>query len=255
MGEKRMPKPNEFAGLTALVTGASNGIGADTAVALGQCGARVLVHYNRAADQARSVLARAGGNGDILQADLSRRDGVHALIDNIRGQRIDILINNAGSLVKRTRVLDFTEELWEEVMMLNLTSAFFLAQAVLPGMVERKRGVIVNVSSVAAKNGGGLGALAYATAKAAISTMTKGLAKEFASQGVRCNTVSPGTIDTNYHRTFSTEPMLKAVADATPLGRLGTSQEVADVILFLCSDESAFIHGQSLEVNGGFLMA
>ncbi|HET8548739.1 MAG TPA: SDR family oxidoreductase [Bryobacteraceae bacterium] len=250
-----MPQPNEFAGLTALVTGASNGIGAETTVALGRSGARVLVHYNQAAEQASAVLQRAGGTGELIQADLSRREGVHALIDRIRGRAVDILINNAGSLVKRTRVLEFTEELWDEVMMLNLTSAFFLAQAVLPGMVERGRGVIVNVSSVAAKNGGGIGALAYATAKAALSTMTKGLAKEFASQGVRCNTVSPGTIDTNYHRTFSTQQMLKAVTDATPLGRLGTSQEVAHVILFLCSKESSFIHGQSIEVNGGFLMA
>jgi 3-oxoacyl-[acyl-carrier protein] reductase len=250
-----MPKPNEFAGFTALVTGASNGIGAETAVSLARHGARVLVHYNRAEDQARAVLQRAGGDGEIVQADLSTRDGVHAVVERLRGRQIDLLVNNAGSLVKRTRVLEFTEDLWDEVIMLNLTSAFLLAQAVLPGMVERKRGVIVNVSSVAAKNGGGIGALGYATAKAAVSTMTKGLAKEFASQGVRCNTVSPGTIDTNYHRTFSTEQMLKAVADATPLGRLGTSQEVADVILFLCSDESAFIHGQSIEVNGGFLMA
>jgi 3-oxoacyl-[acyl-carrier protein] reductase len=250
-----MPKPNEFAGFTALVTGASNGIGAETAVSLARHGARVLVHYNRAEDQARAVLQRAGGDGEIVQADLSTRDGVHAVVERLGGRQIDLLVNNAGSLVKRTRVLEFTEDLWDEVIMLNLTSAFLLAQAVLPGMVERKRGVIVNVSSVAAKNGGGIGALGYATAKAAVSTMTKGLAKEFASQGVRCNTVSPGTIDTNYHRTFSTEQMLKAVADATPLGRLGTSQEVADVILFLCSDESAFIHGQSIEVNGGFLMA
>jgi 3-oxoacyl-[acyl-carrier protein] reductase len=250
-----MPRPAEFAGLTALVTGASNGIGAETAIRLGRGGARVLVHYNRAGDQARAVLERAGGSGEVIQADLGLRDGVRSVIDRIRAEKIDILINNAGSLVKRTRVLEFTEELWDEVMMLNLTSAFLLAQAVLPGMIERGRGVIVNVSSVAAKNGGGLGAMAYATAKAGLSTMTKGLAKEFASQGVRCNVVSPGTIDTNYHRTFSTEPMLKAVADATPLGRLGTSEEVADVILFLCSEESRFIHGQSIEVNGGFLMA
>jgi 3-oxoacyl-[acyl-carrier protein] reductase len=250
-----MPQPNEFAGLTALVTGASNGIGADTAAGLARFGAHVLIHYNQGADQAREVLSRIGGAGEVVQADLSRREGVHTLREAVQGRRIDILVNNAGSLVKRTRVLEFTEELWDEVMMLNLTSAFLLAQAVLPGMVERRRGVIVNVSSVAAKNGGGLGALAYSTAKAGISTMTKGLTKEFAAQGVRCNTVSPGTIDTNYHRTFSNEQMLKAVADATPVGRLGTSQEVADVILFLCSEESRFIHGQSIEVNGGFLMS
>src|SRR5207253_2078265 len=108
------------------------------------------------------------------------------------------------SLVERTRVLQFTHDLWEKVMMLNLTSAFFLSQAVLGGMVERKSGVIINMSSVAARFGGGLGAIAYSSAKAALSTMTKGLTKEFASQGVRVNCISPGTIDTGYHRAFST---------------------------------------------------
>jgi 3-oxoacyl-[acyl-carrier protein] reductase len=139
-------------------------------------------------------------------------------------------------------------------MALNLDSAFFLAQTVLRGMVERKRGFIVNVSSVAARNGGGLGALAYATAKAALSTMTKGLAKEFAPLGIRVNAVSPGTIDTNYHRTFSTEQILNGVKSATPMGRLGTSEEIADVIVFLCSPAARFMQGQVVEVNGGFLM-
>ena len=118
----------------------------------------------------------------------------------VAGKRIDILINNAGSLIRRTRVLEFTEELWDQVLTLNLSSAFFLAKAVLPGMLERKSGVIVNISSVAARNGGGLGALAYSTAKAGLSTATKGLAKEFAPHGIRINAVSPGTVDTEYHR-------------------------------------------------------
>src|SRR5216117_2738582 len=110
---------------------------------------------------------------------------------------------------------------------------------------------IVNISSVAARNGGGLGALAYASAKGALSTMTMGLAKEFAPFGIRINAVSPGTIDTNYHRNFSNEKMLSAVKAATPMARLGTAEEVADVILFLCSHESRFIQGQVIEVNGG----
>jgi 3-oxoacyl-[acyl-carrier protein] reductase len=114
--------------------------------------------------------------------------------------------------------------------------------------------VVVNVSSVAALTGGGLGALAYSSAKAGLSTMTKGLAKEFAPQGVRVNAVSPGTIDTEFHRTFSTEQMLNATRSATPMGRLGTSEECADVIVFLCSEQARFIQGQVIEVNGGFLM-
>jgi 3-oxoacyl-[acyl-carrier protein] reductase len=253
-----MNSDREFAGMIALVTGASNGIGAETAVALARHGAEVLIHYHEAADQAKKVLRRvdeAGSRGSVLRADLGRREGVHELMAAIAGRRIDLLINNAGSLVKRTRVLEFTEELWDTVFMLNVTSAFLLAQAVLPAMLERKHGVIVNVTSIAARNGGGMGALGYASAKAAMSTMTKGLAKEFAPQGIRVNAVSPGTIMTNFHRTFSTEQMLKSVQDATPAGYIGSSEEVADVIVFLCSEGARYIHGQVIEVNGGFLMA
>jgi len=163
-------------------------------------------------------------------------------------------VNNAGSLIKRTPILQLTEELWDEVMNLNLTTAFFLIQAVLPGMVEKKRGAIVNVGSVAGRNGGGMGASAYSTAKAAISSLTRSVAKEFSPHGIRVNCVSPGTIDTNYHRTFSTQAMLDSVAAATPMGRLGTPGEVAEVILFLCSCRSNFVQGQTIEVNGGFLM-
>jgi 3-oxoacyl-[acyl-carrier protein] reductase len=172
-----------------------------------------------------------------------------------KSRTIDILVNNAGSLVQRTRVLDFTHELWEKVMMLNLTSAFFLSQAVVSGMAARKNGVIINMSSVAARFGGGLGALAYSSAKAAVSAMTKGLTKEFAPQGVRVNCISPGTIDTGYHRTFSTTEGLDGVRSATPIGRLGMSEEIADLVVFLASDKSTFIHGQVIEINGGFLMA
>lgn len=251
-------RTNGFQGLTALVTGASSGIGAATAIAFGSKGARVLVHYNRQEEQANQILAAvrlAGADGEVLQADLSRMAGVHALIGALAGRRIDILVNNSGSLIRRTPLLEFTEDLWEQVLTLNLTSVFFLSQAVVAGMVERKSGVIVNVSSIAALNGGGKGAVAYATAKGALNTMTKSFAKEFAPLGIRVNGVSPGTIDTNFHRTFSTERMLDSVRAATPMGRLGTSEEIADAIVFLASDEARFIQGQMLEVNGGYLMA
>lgn len=122
-------------------------------------------------------------------------------------------------------------------------------------MVQRKRGFIVNISSVAARTGGGVGALAYSSAKAAVSTMTKGLTKEFAACGIRANAISPGTVDTKYHQMFSTEEALGGVRAATPAARLGTSQEIADAVVFLCSDQASFIHGQVIEINGGFLMA
>jgi 3-oxoacyl-[acyl-carrier protein] reductase len=250
-----MDNVKNFGGMTALITGASSGIGAASATAFGAQGARVLIHYNRQESEAQRIIERvrgAGGQGELLRADLTTMDGIRSMVRAVAGRRIDILVNNAGSLIQRTPVLNFTEELWEKVLTLNLTSAFFLAKAVLPDMVERKSGFVVNVSSVAARSGGGLGALAYASAKGALSTMTMGLAKEFAPFGIRINAVSPGTIDTNYHRNFSNDQLLNAVKAATPMARLGTAEEVADVILFLCSNEARFIQGQVIEVNGGF---
>ena len=248
---------NEFAGMTALVTGSSNGIGAEAAVQFAARGARVLIHYNNDAKSAEAVLERvraAGSDGEILHADLSRIEGVHEFLPAIEGRKIDILINNAGSLVQRAKFLEISEDLWSRVYMLNLTSAMMITQKVLPYMVEQKRGFIVNISSIAARNGGGPGAIPYASAKAALSGMTKGLAKEFGPLGIRVNGVSPGTVDTNFHKVFSTEQMLNNAKAVTPLGRLGTSEESADVILFLCSEGAKFIQGQMFEVNGGMMM-
>lgn len=243
--------------MTALVTGSSNGIGAETAVMFAQRGARVIVHYFNARDAAEAVLERiraAGSDGRIVQADLGSAGGVNGFLQALDGEPVDILVNNAGSLVQRTRFLDFTPELWDRVYMLNLTSAMRITQTVLPHMIERGRGFVVNISSVAARNGGGIGAIAYSSAKAALSGMTKGLAKEFGPLGIRVNGVSPGTVDTNFHRVFSTEQMLNNVKAMTPLGRLGTSEESAEVIVFLCTEAARFIQGQMIEVNGGFLL-
>lgn len=244
-------------GMTALVTGASSGIGAATALALASEGANIVLHFNSNPEGAGSVLEQIlqkGVQATLIQANLTTREGIRLLSRHVETKQIDILINNAGSLIARTPVLGFTEELWDCVMTLNLTSAFFLSQAVLRGMKERQHGVIVNVSSVAARNGGGIGALAYATAKAALSTMTRGLTREFASSGIRINAVSPGTIHTNYHKTFSTPEALEEVRSSTPAGRIGTPAEIADTIVFLCGPQARFIHGQVIEVNGGFLM-
>jgi 3-oxoacyl-[acyl-carrier protein] reductase len=249
----------ELRGTTALVTGASNGIGAETAVQLAASGVYTIIHYHRGAGDAQSVLKRvreAGSDGELVCADLSDAAGCRHLIEAATGggRAIDILINNAGSLIRRTPALEFDAALWEQVFNLNLTSAFFVAQAVLRGMVERRRGVIVNVSSVGARTGGGIGALAYCSAKGAINTMTRGLAREFGPHGIRVNAVSPGTVDTNYHRNFSTAAGLQAVASATPLGRIGDPREIAETIVYLCSSCASFVHGEILEVNGGFFM-
>jgi 3-oxoacyl-[acyl-carrier protein] reductase len=246
-----------FQGMTALVTGSSNGIGAEAAVKFAERGAHVLIHYRSSVDDANAVLQRvreAGSDGEVFFGDFHTSEGVHEFLKSLGDRRVDILVNNAGWLVQRTPFLDFTEELWDKVLMLNFDSVFLITQHFLRGMVERGTGYIVNVSSVAARNGGGVGAIAYASSKAALSCMTKGLAKEFAPKGIRVNGVSPGTIDTNFHKKFSTEQMLNNVRAATPAGRLGDSAETADVILFLCSPEARFIHGQMIEVNGGFLM-
>lgn len=254
-----MTASTEFQGMTALVTGASSGIGAETAVAFGSRGAYVLVHYNASREGAEDALRRlreAGGDGELLAADLSTETGIDGFVQRLRAlaRPVDILINNAGSLVERRKFLELTPELWNRVITLNWTSAMRIAQAVLPGMIERKRGFIVNLSSIAARNGGGIGAVAYASSKAAVSCMTKGMAKEFAPFGIRVNAISPGTIDNNFHRKFSTKQMLDAVVAATPLGRLGESAECAEVITFLCSERASFIQGQTIEINGGMLM-
>jgi len=251
----------EFEGKTALVTGASRGIGAAAAIALANSGAsRLVLHYNSYKPGIENVMTsarNAGAEAVAIQADLGTDAGVEAFLQGLRatGAGIDILVNNAGSLVKRAKLAEFTPELFDRVMTLNVKSAWFIAQAVAPHMIERGSGVIVNVSSIAARNGGGMGATIYAAAKAAVSTITKGLAKELAPQGIRVNAVSPGTVDNNFHSQFSTRQILDAALAATPAGTLGTNEEIADTIVFLCSHAARFIHGQTIEINGGMFMA
>jgi 3-oxoacyl-[acyl-carrier protein] reductase len=137
---------------------------------------------------------------------------------------------------------------------LNLKSAFLCSKAVIPGMVERRSGSIINLSSIAGRNGGALGSMHYATAKGGLITFTKGLAKELAPFNIRVNAVSPGVIDTPYHEQFSTPEMMKNYVNAIPLGRVGKADEVAKVIAFLASDAASYIAGETIEINGGMYM-
>lgn len=249
---------NEFQGKTVLVTGASRGIGAATAIALARRGVRrVVVHYNSFREGAEAVLAavrEAGAEGEAVAANLGTLEGIRSLIAELPrlAPEVDILVNNAGSLVRRARLLEFTDELYDEVMTLNFRSAWMMTQAVAPAMIRKGAGIIVNVSSIAGRTGGGLGATVYAAAKAAVTAMTKGLARELAPHGIRVNAISPGTVDNYFHQRFSTRQMLEAVVAQTPAGRLGTNEEMADAIVFLCSDAARYIHGQTIEINGGF---
>ena len=250
----------ELKGKTALVTGASRGIGAATAVTLARNGcSRLIIHYNSYSEGAGNVVDQiraAGGEAEAVQADLGTPAGIRAFRSDLskHSHGIDVLINNAGSLVKRASLVDFSEELFDQVMDLNFRSAWFLSQAVAPEMIRRGWGVIVNVSSIAARHGGGPGATIYAASKAAVSCITKGMAKELSPKGIRVNAVSPGTVDNHFHEVFSTREILDSVVRMTPQGRLGTDQEIADTILFLCSNGSSHVHGQTIEINGGMFM-
>jgi 3-oxoacyl-[acyl-carrier protein] reductase len=250
----------ELTGKTALITGASRGIGAATAIALARHGvSRFLLHYNSNPEGVERTLAAvrdAGAEAASLQGDLAQSSGIHEFVENLKQARMEpeIVVNNAGSLVQRAKLLEYTDELFDRVMNLNVKSAWFIAQAVVPAMLERGSGVIVNVSSIAARNGGGPGATIYAAAKASISTITKGLAKELAPKGIRVNAVSPGTVDNDFHARFSNRQILDASVAMTPAGTLGTNEEVADTIVFLCSNASRYIHGQTIEINGGLYM-
>lgn len=247
-------------GRTALVTGASRGIGAATAAALAHEGAaRILIHFGSYREGAQRTLAAVrghGADGEILQANLETAEGIREFAAQLRDRRdrVDVLINNAGSLLKRAKLAEYSEELYDRVMNLNVKSVLFITQALAPQMIASGAGAIVNVSSISARTGGGPGSMVYSSAKAAISCMTKGLSKELAPLGIRVNAVSPGTVDNHFHQQFSTRETLENVRRSTPAGTLGTDEEVADLIVFLCSAGARFIHGQTIEVNGGTFM-
>jgi len=245
----------DLTGQRAIVTGASTGIGRATAVALAGAGADVAIHYGSSRKEAEETAAAVEARGRravLVQGDF--RDptdagkAVEAAVHGL-GAPVDILVNNAGSLIARSPIEEMDAELWKEVIDLNLSAVFFATKAALPHFGRNAR--IVNVSSVAARHGGGPGAVAYATAKGGVMTMTRGLAKELAPRNIRVNAIAPGVIETPFHDRFSTPEMLETFRKGIPLGRLGTPEECAGAVLYLVSPLASYVTGQTIDINGG----
>lgn len=251
---------DDLRGRIALVTGASTGIGAAVARELGRLGARVAVHYFSSGDAAQRVaddIRDAGGEAITLRGDArasaEMRRVVGDTITHFGG--IDLLVNNAGALVRRVPIEQFDDAIFDEVVDLNVRSALAATAAAVPTMRSRGGGNVIFVTSIAARHGGGPGAALYAGSKGFISTVTHGLAKELAPDRIRVNAVSPGVITTPFHEKFSTPEQLEAMRRTVPMGRLGVADECVGAFVYFASDRlSGYVTGQVLEVNGGQYM-
>jgi len=237
----------------AVVTGSSRGIGEAAALRLAQDGANLVVHYHRGRQLAEALAHRIEGMGvevEVVSADFRDHSAILAALTAVGARHpIDILVNNAGSLIERVAFESMSDEQWHDSLELNLSSVFYATRALSPFL--KNGSAIVNVSSIAADNGGGPGAFAYAAAKSGLEGLTRGLAKALAPRQIRVNAVSPGTIATHFHEVFSTPERLEAVRQSILLGRLGTAEEVAELIRFLVSDKASYITGEVYSINGG----
>lgn len=243
-------------GKVAIVTGGASGIGRSISELFGAHGASVVLTWfqsDAGARQTVTAIEAGGGKATAIQADLAQPGEARRVADlatETYGQ-IDVLVTNSGGLIRRSSIEECSLELWNEALAVNLTSTFLSCQAVLPKMKKNGGGTIVTVSSLAAHDGGGAGSAHYASAKGGVLTFTKALAKEAAASGIRVNSVAPGLIATQFHDRFSTPEGRAATVGRTPLGREGQPADVASVVLFLASDQSSFVTGEMIEVNGG----
>lgn len=249
----------ELSGKSVLITGASTGIGAALALAFGEQGAKVGLHYNSSKDAAEAVAAKiraAGGTAALVRADACNPEELRAAVVTIAKEfgGLDGLINNAGGMVKRVSYGDVTDEDYDAVMDLNARSVLVASKAALP-YLKKNGGFVINTTSIAARNGASGGAGLYGSSKSFVSNITRGMAKEWISDGIRVNAVAPGVITTPFHERYSSQAQLEAMLATVPQGRLGVAEDCVGAYLFLASKTlSGYIIGQTIEVNGGQLM-
>jgi len=252
--------PDDLKDKVVLITGASTGIGAAVARGFARLGSRVVVHYNASETEANAVAAdvkRLGAETLLVQGDVMSSRDVERVVSETMDAfgRIDVLINNAGGMLGRIPIEDYTEEHIGKVLALNVTQVALFMHAVIPVMRRQKSGNVINVTSIAARNGGGGGAILYAGAKGFISTATRGWAKEVVADGIRVNAVSPGVITTPFHERYSSDAQLKAMQATIPMNRIGSADECVGTFVYLASDAmSGYLTGQIIEVNGGQYM-
>ncbi|WP_421906279.1 SDR family NAD(P)-dependent oxidoreductase [Mameliella sp.] len=245
-----------FQGKTAIVTGGGRDIGRACAIKLASEGANVAINYFASSAGAEATVAeieRQGGKALAVQGDLNKPAEVDALVSRTVEAFgvVDILVNNAGGLIARKTIAEMPLEHWQAVMDLNLTSTFLMIKACLPHMTS---GAIVNLASQAGRDGGGPGAVAYATSKGAVMTMTRGLAKELGPE-IRVNALCPGMIDTDFHNIHTPDAGRRGLEAAAPLKRQGTPEDTANLVAYLASDEAAYITGANVDINGGMLFS
>ena len=240
---------------TALVTGASRGIGKAIAILLAKEGAEVIINYSSSLENANKVVSEInsfGGKAYPLQADISDENSVNELIKTVleKNKKIDVLVNNAG-ITKDGLLMRMKTDDWQKVLDLNLSGVFYCTRAVSRQMLKQRKGRIINITSVVGLMGNS-GQANYSAAKAGVVGLTQSAAKEFASRGVTVNAVAPGFISTDMTKDLNSESILSAI----PLGRFGNPEDVAGVVKFLAADPSAsYITGQVIQVDGGMVMS
>ena len=252
----------DLCGKVVLVTGGGSGIGAAIAEAFGAHGAKVGIHFHGSREQAVAErtkrICSAGGDAFSLQADFRSSQAVAETVEQVAAHfgRLDILINNAGSMVGRRRLAEVDDDFIDQVFDLNARSVATACRASLPIFSQQKSGCIINVSSISARTGGSPGSSIYSASKAFVSTLTRSLARELADQHIRVNAISPGTIDTAFHEQFSSREKLNKTQATIPMQRLGVAQDCTGTALYLASNSlSGYVTGQVIEINGGQLMA
>lgn len=258
--EKDILMFEDLKGKSVLVTGSSKGIGAAVAMAFGRHGARVAVHgfsSRPAAEQVVAEIRKDGGEAILVMGDVSRRDVAAEVVDKTVAAfgKIDVLVNNAGDLVKRMRLDEIDETTYDKVLDVNIRSVVFATQAAYPHFKKQGRGNVITTGSLAARNGGGNGSGLYAGSKAFVETFTRWLAFEYGQEGIRANCVSPGFVATNFHEVHTPRERWEIVAKSLPLRRVGKPEDISGAFLYLASDEaSGWVTGQMIQINGGALM-